>query len=715
MAGRFLSLFRKKKTEGPGTAPAQQPEEPEQFQTCQDDAAMDPTREQQPARDSFHRTLKMFWKFVPIQHRKTSTTATEGTDEPDSGLTELSAEPDVSPDSAKCSENSDTSATEDWAKALLISMTEDVVITYAINRETRGITKTEISPDSSECSEDSDSTMNDHRAKAVIPVIEHMAIANTNTGGTQRITNTDTTPTPTVIHTPIMDFFEESAVSSLQQVPDIVRTIHQSIMFHVTVCARLQINILRLAEEHPDDVVLSLLHCAPTCDRAATMMWRVIASSGPTLQKVLPTLLCVMEHWPLYRMCTTSGDNKDVFALAAALVLWVIVPQCHKAVIPYSGRLFVALLFHVVITTQQMPPEEVGTFWKACKEEHCLPSNPNRFAVKTMKTLLHRLRCDKELMTMERKGVWDMLVSANTQHYGTGLMARELRRIFVPLCSLIALHLLRLLNREETYWDLPFLAFLVEVFECLDLTYGDNILEIMSRHLHSKCRERRRLALKGLLVLSKDPLRARKMCSLSQTLLELLGDAHGYVVSMTLSVLTNILENEHILISSTTAPKLAEALLPLFDKDDIHMQLLSLHLFFKVMDLAVDKRKKPLKRIVRQSLLPLFFHCYDENKRVAKASLQVLLCVTTFLKKKKLKRLLKKKKMWKFHNCLLAQDRKRAAEYARQALPYLESRQEHLREVARRFIGSARILLRGQKEELRFLSEALQASKKKTV
>ncbi|KFO55722.1 hypothetical protein N302_00831, partial [Corvus brachyrhynchos] len=108
--------------------------------------------------------------------------------------------------------------------------------------------------------------------------------------------------------------------------------------------------------------------------RAAAMMWRTIGSLGPTVEKVLPTLLCVMEHWPLYSMCTSDWDNKDIFALAATLVLWVIVqvPRCHEATILYSAHLFVALLFQIVITTQQMP-EEVVNFWRAYQEEHCLP------------------------------------------------------------------------------------------------------------------------------------------------------------------------------------------------------------------------------------------------------------------------------------------------------------------------------------------------------
>lgn len=46
-----------------------------------------------------------------------------------------------------------------------------------------------------------------------------------------------------------------------------VRDIHERLMSHVTLDARLHITILNLAEEHPFDMVLTLLHCAPTCDR----------------------------------------------------------------------------------------------------------------------------------------------------------------------------------------------------------------------------------------------------------------------------------------------------------------------------------------------------------------------------------------------------------------------------------------------------------------
>ncbi|XP_064575101.1 uncharacterized protein LOC135450651 [Zonotrichia leucophrys gambelii] len=476
-----------------------------------------------------------------------------------------------------------------------------------------------------------------------------------------------------------MDFFDDSAVSPQQQVPAIVRSIHQRLVSHVALDARLQIDIVRLAEEHPDDVVLTLLRCAPTCDR---------------------------------------------------------------------------------------------------------------FAVQAMKALLYLLRCDNEVMSMERKRGWDTILCAHTQHYAVGLLAREMRRRLVPLCSRIALHLLRQLSREDPYRNLPFLAFLVEVLECLDLSEcGDSVLMVLARHLHSKCREQRRLALRGLVVVSKDPLLARRMCILSQWLVDVLADEDGEVVSMSLSVFTNVLQHKDILVSSTTAPKLAESLLLLFDHDNSHVQVLSIELFSKVVELVVDEGKKPLKTIVDKSLYALLINCHDENLDVAKASRETLLRVAKFLKRRRLVQLLKKQPPMNVEECQaragcpwspgpaglragtaapraaagplppalgspwpaaagrasglcgqgrpglgagsagpgaepvptlpscrslqLAEDSSRAAEHLCRALRYLESPQEPLREAAVRFMGMAGRCLRRQQQELRLIWTALQARRQR--
>ncbi|KAM7048943.1 uncharacterized protein M8220_004604 isoform 4-T5 [Acridotheres tristis] len=363
---------------------------------------------------------------------------------------------------------------------------------------------------------------------------------------------------------PSLDLFEERVVSSSSQVPGFVRNMHQRLVSNGPPDDRLFMDILRLTDAHSTDVAVTLLRCAPSCDRGAATMWKTIASSGTTMEKVLPTLLCVLEDWPVRRMYTSDGDNKDVFALAV----------------------------------------------------------------------------------------------------------------------------LEFLNFKE---------------------WGDTILDIMARHLQSESKDRCRLALRGLVVLSKDHSMAKKMCSLSGSLVELLRNEDVDVVRMTLSVLRNVLLNKDILVSSPTAPKLAEVLQPLFDHDNHLVQLLSIRLYKDVMESVVRKGKKRLKMLVSESLLPLFFHCHDENVRVAEASRETLLSVVKFLKRKDLKQLLKMEDPWSFGERVLAEDRSRAAEHLQRALPYLESPQESLREAAVRSIGIAGLLMKGQPEELQLICEALQA------
>ncbi|RMC18259.1 hypothetical protein DUI87_04141 [Hirundo rustica rustica] len=260
-------------------------------------------------------------------------------------------------------------------------------------------------------------------------------------------------------------------------------------------------------------------------------------------------------------MFTSDGAYKEAFALAATLAVWVIVqvPECHEAMNLYSSHLFVALLFHVVITTQQTPPEELANFGEHAGRNIAFPATPT---VQALKSLLFRLRCDNEVMAMERKHGWDGLLSAQTQHYAMGLLARS-------LSAWISL----------------------------------NVVTASMRSHQGTCRasagERRRLALRGLVVLSKDPL-----------------------------------------------------------MDNGHVEVLSLDLFFKVMQLSADEAKKALEKILSQSLLPLFLHCHDENRRVAKASRETLLRVTDFLKRRNLKQLVKKEQLLTFAKCLKRKNQK---------------------------------------------------------
>ncbi|XP_064515611.1 maestro heat-like repeat family member 5 [Pseudopipra pipra] len=486
-------------------------------------------------------------------------------------------------------------------------------------------------------------------------------------------------------------FLQYDEHQCMAEVPTIVRSMHQCLTSHMAPGITMHTNICRLAEAHPRDVVMTLLRCAPECDRAATMMWRSIGSSGTTVEKVLPVLLHVMEDWPVHGMSTSDGDSRDVFAVTATLALWLIIqePKCQDALMNYVPRLLGALLFQVSMSTEQVP-EEVNSFWRGCLEEHHLPTQPNRFLVQTIKALLCRLQWDNEVVSVERKCGWDTLLCADTQHYAVGLLAREMRHVLVPFYSLMAIHLLGLLSTEHPRWELPALAFLVEVLDFLDESKCRNrVLPILLRNLQSQCPERQRLALRGLLVLAVDPSMAESICSLSQHLLELLRDADGELVVMTLSVFESVLRDEDIRVFISTAPKLAEALRPLFDHDNTNVQLLSIRLFRELMEVLAEEGTQLLETQVHQSLVPLFIHGHDENQCVAEASREVLLCAARFLKRRDLEKLLRKEQHFKFCDCLMDKDVSRRDEHLHQALPYLQSPQQPLREAAVRFMGIA--------------------------
>ncbi|XP_064291602.1 maestro heat-like repeat-containing protein family member 6 [Passer domesticus] len=452
----------------------------------------------------------------------------------------------------------------------------------------------------------------------------------------------------------LLDLLVENGASKPEQVPAMVRYIHQWLLANDSAEHRLDKTLVNLTKAHPDDAVMTLLRVAPSCDRAAWTMWKTIMGSSRTAELAQLVLLDVLGNWPEHSTCTSDGDKTGVFALAATVVMWKIlqvrcVPRIMKV---YFPRLFVQLLFQVFFSTLDMP-EEVDTFWKGCQEEHGLATSPNRFAVRTLKSLLCQRQYKDVVVAMERRGVWNTLLCDDTRHYAVGLLAREMRHARLELCSSIALHLLQLLSREEPRWDLPALAFIVEVLECLDYSEcADSVVEVSSRYLQSECRERRRLALRALLELIHNPSMADKMWRLTESLMDLLWDNDAEIAGMTLVALSFIFWRKYSLMSSPIVLQLAEALLPLFDHDNSQVQLLSIKLFRDMME-VLEEREKPLERLVHQSLLPLFFHCHDESQHVAEASRETLLCAARFLKRRDIKKLVKEEKLWKFSKCLV--------------------------------------------------------------
>nr|XP_041568238.1 uncharacterized protein LOC115493332 [Taeniopygia guttata] len=263
----------------------------------------------------------------------------------------------------------------------------------------------------------------------------------------------------------------------------------------------------------------------------------------------------------------------------ATVVMWKILqlPCVPQMVTVYFPRLFVHLLFQVLFSTLDMP-EEVDTFWEGCQQQHGLTSNPSSFAEQTLKALLCRLHYEDVVVAMEDKRGWDTLLCADTHHCAVGVLTREMHRASEAVCSAIAFQLLGLLSKDTPCRDLAALAFLVEVLERLNLSEcRDSVLEFLSKNLQSECRGRRRLALRGLVVLgTTSASMARRMWSLHERLVELRQENDSVMLRMTTVLLRGLFLCNGAPITSALALQLAEALLPLFDNEDSQVKLCSM-------------------------------------------------------------------------------------------------------------------------------------------
>ncbi|XP_053926416.1 uncharacterized protein LOC128852554 isoform X1 [Cuculus canorus] len=333
-----------------------------------------------------------------------------------------------------------------------------------------------------------------------------------------------------------------------------------------------------------------------------------------------------------------------------------------------------------------------------------------------------------------------------------GLLAREMCMVKDYFCHRVALQLLDVLNLDEPCLEVPAMAFFVKLLACPDVVeLHERALKLFPMFVLSPRIEMRRLVLQGLFTLSQRPEMAERMGFLLPKLLEVLDDADPEVVEMTLSVLGKMLEQRDVAIAGPVVVQLSEKLQPLFDnvrlcapqhehwmlpgnfapcsfsararaglrqpvlsscplpcqQESASIKVLSFQLFRDVMELLVAVDRKATKRQVRRNLLPLLFHVYDENQPVAEASRETLLQATELLKLRKLRKKLKSGQIYKLGKCLLAEDRSRREDYLYQALPYLQSPQESLREAAVVFFGHLGRSVRGQPEEQQTVYQAL--------
>nr|XP_021142028.1 maestro heat-like repeat-containing protein family member 7 isoform X3 [Columba livia] len=485
-----------------------------------------------------------------------------------------------------------------------------------------------------------------------------------------------------------------------EQVQNIVGAIYRDLPSITEELASESLNkaLQSLMDEHPREVVASLLQCSPTCTCVAVVMWKAIVSEPQSAKKVLQDLLNRLRNKSWHKM--TTSDDPRILSLAAARMISKIFPEPTfqaeaREIFP---QLFLALLCQVSFT-EELTQEEVQIFWVQDPEAQL---SPIRSAVQVLRMLLCSMGLESQVLAIEVQGGWDALLSPQGHLMGVGIVAREMVNVEKTLLSKIFCHLVELLSVQYSGWEMVAMVVFVEMLDCSDLTGDlDCALTIFPRCLQSKCLDMPSLALRGIFKLLAKPSMAKKTLVLLPHIAELLqdtdNDAASNASAMALCVLSNMLRMLEGAATSLTVLQLAPTLRLLFDNESVIVRELSIQFFQNTMELVVGAEKKMMRQEVWDSLLPLLFHLYDQDRNVAQAAQEALCRAGRFLKWEELQKLAKTVQAWRISELLLSKEEHNYRNYVRMSQLYLKSPQEPLRQEAVRFIVLEGAIKEGRK------------------
>ncbi|XP_025055622.1 maestro heat-like repeat-containing protein family member 7 [Alligator sinensis] len=375
-------------------------------------------------------------------------------------------------------------------------------------------------------------------------------------------------------------------------------------------------------------------------------------------------------------------------------------PACQQEVQAHYPQLCMALLFRLAHLVQP-EPQGINFFWGEYRSQKMLiPATPVRSAVGDLRALMQGAGYVEQIISIQKQGGWDMMMSFEAHHRGVGLLARAMRRNPVEERSWMIHHLLNVLRSGDKTQHLSALAFLVELLHCADLSYQlEEVVLRLRWQLSNQKLLVHWLALQGLLNLACQPEKVVTLHYLLPELLEQLKEADRDVIAKALMVIRHILTTLGRRRASRAALLVAEKILPFFDDVSSRLRFLTISLFGDLLRLVQRMDKKSMKMYVLKSFVSLFFHLEDVNPKVSESSWDTLFTAAALLGWTEIQPLIQRKETWKICECLLMRNRRRADDFLMESLVYIESPQDPIREAAVRFIGLAARQIEDQNEE----------------
>ncbi|KAM9690441.1 maestro heat-like repeat-containing protein family member 6 isoform 1-T1 [Dama dama] len=377
-----------------------------------------------------------------------------------------------------------------------------------------------------------------------------------------------------------------------------------------------------LALEHSRDVVSALLRCSPAPNRAATELWRSLSRNQRVNGQVLVQLLWALKG--------SAGSQLEALAATRALGEMLAVSGCVGATRGFYPHLLLVLVTQLHKLAWDAHPPDTPKVW--APSHRGPPHSHASCTVEALKALLTGDGGRMVVTCMEQAGGWRRLVGARTHLEGVLLLAsalvahadHHLRGLFGDL-----LPRLRSTDDAQRLTAMAFFTGLLQSRPTARLLREEVILEWLRAWQGDPEPTVRWLGLLGLGHLALNCRKVRHATTLLPALLGALSEGDPRLVDAALGALQRVLLRSRApvrLLSVELRPRLP----PLLDDARDSVRASAVGLLGTLVrrgrgGLRVGLRR-PLRKLVLQSLVPLLLRQHDPSPDTAESAEWTLAC-----------------------------------------------------------------------------------------
>ncbi|XP_043340205.1 maestro heat-like repeat-containing protein family member 6 isoform X3 [Cervus canadensis] len=377
-----------------------------------------------------------------------------------------------------------------------------------------------------------------------------------------------------------------------------------------------------LALEHSRDVVSALLRCSPAPNRAATELWRSLSRNQRVNGQVLVQLLWALKG--------SAGTQLEALAATRALGEMLAVSGCVGATRGFYPHLLLVLVTQLHKLAWDAHPPDTPKVW--APSHRGPPHSHASCTVEALKALLTGDGGRMVVTCMEQAGGWRRLVGARTHLEGVLLLAsalvahadHHLRGLFADL-----LPRLRSTDDAQRLTAMAFFTGLLQSRPTARLLREEVILERLRAWQGDPEPTVRWLGLLGLGHLALNCGKVRHATTLLPALLGALSEGDPRLVDAALGALQRVLLRPRApvrLLSVELRPRLP----PLLDDARDSVRASAVGLLGTLVrrgrgGLRVGLRR-PLRKLVLQSLVPLLLRLHDPSPDTAESAEWTLAC-----------------------------------------------------------------------------------------